>query len=315
MHYWWVNQNQTHREQISGGFLWSPKRKSSKTKPNGIYNQFYDNMRLTNPGDIVFSFYGQHIKAIGIVTAPAQSENKPADFGDTGLYWSKNGWYVPTEFIELPNPVKPKDHMDILGPLQPKKYYPLKSNGDGLEGVYLAEIPDAMAAALIQLIGPSYQNSINQILAESGTQSVNYPYDDFLLPDRQFTGDTTKPQQVNTRRGQDLFKIRLRAVEKCCRLTGVTNSRFLIASHIKPWSKSTDDERIDGCNGLLLAPHIDHLFNKGLISFSDTGGILISNLLDHSILAAWKIDTKKNVGAFNEKQQQFLKYHREYIFK
>jgi DMSO/TMAO reductase YedYZ molybdopterin-dependent catalytic subunit len=26
MRYWWVNQNQTYRHEVAGGYLWSPKR-------------------------------------------------------------------------------------------------------------------------------------------------------------------------------------------------------------------------------------------------------------------------------------------------
>ena len=39
----------------------------------------------------------------------------------------------------------------------------------------------------------------------------------------------------------------------------------LVASHTKPWRDSTNEERLDGENGLLLTPTIDHLFDKGFI--------------------------------------------------
>ena len=53
MTYWWVNQNQTWKHETGGGYLWSPKRKR-----NGAYSQFYENMRLVEPGDMVFmDFY------------------------------------------------------------------------------------------------------------------------------------------------------------------------------------------------------------------------------------------------------------------
>jgi hypothetical protein len=49
--YWWVNQKQTHRHEIRGGYLWSPKRRADQTR-----NRFYDNMRLVAPGDLVLSY-------------------------------------------------------------------------------------------------------------------------------------------------------------------------------------------------------------------------------------------------------------------
>lgn len=51
MRYWWVNQNRTFRQEVDGGYLWSPKRNK-----NGHRNPFYEFMREVSPGDIVFSF-------------------------------------------------------------------------------------------------------------------------------------------------------------------------------------------------------------------------------------------------------------------
>jgi putative restriction endonuclease len=87
--YWWVNQNQTYREEVRGSFMWSPKRNA-----NGARNQFYENMREVSPGDVVFSFCDTRIKALGIVTGRAQTGPKP-DFGTAGANWSQEGWFVP----------------------------------------------------------------------------------------------------------------------------------------------------------------------------------------------------------------------------
>jgi putative restriction endonuclease len=89
----------------------------------------------------------------------------------------------------------------------------------------------------------------------------------------------------------------------------------LRASHIKPWSQSTDEEKLDGCNGILLAPHVDHLFDRGFISFSNDGGILIAKELDKNVLRAWGLESKSNVGTFNERQKVFLEFHRKHVFK
>jgi hypothetical protein len=48
MHYWWVNQAQTHCHEIAGGYPWSPKRNA-----NNARNQFYENMKIVAPGDLV----------------------------------------------------------------------------------------------------------------------------------------------------------------------------------------------------------------------------------------------------------------------
>ena len=102
-------------------------------------------------------------------------------------------------------------------------------------------------------------------------------------------------------------------VETFCRVTKVANSKHLIASHIKPWSKSNDIEKLSGFNGLLLSPHIDHLFDKGFISFEGNGNLILSSQLDSSVLDNWHIDKGINVGDFRKEQQQFLEYHRDVI--
>lgn len=95
MRHWWVNQNRTYDQEISGGFLWSPK-----TKKNGGRNQFYDNMTEVRPADIIFSYCDGMIKAVGIAIGIAQSSSKP-EFGSSGDNWSSDGWLVPVIFKEL----------------------------------------------------------------------------------------------------------------------------------------------------------------------------------------------------------------------
>jgi hypothetical protein len=109
----------------------------------------------------------------------------------------------------------------------------------------------------------------------------------------------------------NLFKSNLKKVEKACRITGITDHRYLIASHIKPWSESVGDEKTDGYNGLLLAPHIDHLFNYGYISFDDLGNLLASELVPESLFISWGIPRHCNVGKFTSQQKKYLEHHRK----
>ena len=89
MRYWWVNQNQTFRQEIKGGYLWSPKRSA-----NDVRNPFYEFMREVTPGDLVFSFVDTRIVAIGTVTSYCYESPKPLEFGDAGSNWETIGWRV-----------------------------------------------------------------------------------------------------------------------------------------------------------------------------------------------------------------------------
>jgi predicted restriction endonuclease len=55
-----------------------------------------------------------------------------------------------------------------------------------------------------------------------------------------------------------------------------TREEHLRASHCKPWRDSSNEERLDGENGLLLRPNADHLFDRGFIGFEDNGDVLVS---------------------------------------
>ncbi|WP_367888454.1 HNH endonuclease [Bacillus wiedmannii] len=92
--------------------------------------------------------------------------------------------------------------------------------------------------------------------------------------------ETGKEQVIKSRIGQSSFKKALLAVEKKCRLCGVTDEHFLVASHIKLWSQSNNQERLDVNNGVLMCLNHDALFDKGYISFDKEGTIMISANLD-----------------------------------
>jgi hypothetical protein len=129
---------------------------------------------------------------------------------------------------------------------------------------------------------------------------------------------TERTAVIAARRGQGKFRANLEQIESRCRISGVTEQRLLRASHIKPWRSCTNNhERLDGYNGLLLAPHIDHLFDRGYISFEDDGAILISFRIPSSQFKLLGIDREAppRVGAFRPEQCAYLKTHRADVFR
>lgn len=307
--YWWVNQNQTYEYEVPGGFLWSPKYKA-----DGGRNQFYVNMKLAKPGELVFSFCDTYIKAVGIITKLAKSAPQP-DLGKSGVNWSTEGWFVEVDFKELSNQIRPKDHMGYLKQLLPEKYSPLQTNGNGLQSVYLAEISSDVANVLMSIIGSELESKLDPLTIGMSQSEIEADILERALTERTDIGPTKILQLVEARRGQGVFKSNLRLVEAKCRVTGITNIHHLRASHIKPWKDSDDQEKLSGSNGLLLAPHVDHLFDRGFISFADDGQLLVSKYLDAEVLSAWGMALVQNVGEFTDKQKFFLKFHRENVFE
>jgi putative restriction endonuclease len=126
---------------------------------------------------------------------------------------------------------------------------------------------------------------------------------------------TEKVAVSKARLGQGRFRANVLSIEATCRITGVSDPRLLRAGHIKPWiSCANNHERLDGYNGLSLAPNIDHLFNEGYISFEDDGTVLVSPRIDVAQLALLGIALPKSVGVFQPQRLPYLEFHRRNIF-
>ena len=314
MRYWWVNQNRTYRHEVEGGYLWSPKRNA-----NGARNPFYESMREVAPGDVIFSFMDTRILAIGIAQSNAWESPKPSEFGAAGQNWENVGWRVKVAFTPLTNRIRPKDHIDLLRPLLPSRYSPLQPNGNGLQSVYLTELPEPLAEALAGLIGGEASElllaarGVTPALAdelEHWEQKIEQEIATYaVIP------ETERTALIQARRGQGLFKERVSRIETRCRITGVDNPLHLIGSHCKPWRDASNEERLDGENGLLLTPSIDHLFDRGLISFEDRGDLIISPAAHHPSLRRMGVETQSavNVGGFTAGQKRFLDFHRNSV--
>jgi hypothetical protein len=307
MRYWWVNQNQTYKYEVPGGFMWSPFKNA-----NGARNPFYDNMDKVQPGDLVFAYAQQQVKAIGVAQKKAYSAPKPASFENASNNWSQIGWLVEVEFSQLADPVMPKEHLQVIGKYLTTKSAPLDQTGRGKER-YLVELEKGLALAMIQ-ISKAPLELISRELAPALETESDYEID-LEIHARHLEGDPDKIQLVKSRRGQGIFKANVRLVEDHCRVTGVRNIKHLRASHIKPWSVSTKEEKIDGHNGLLLSPHVDHLFDRGFISFKETGELLVSKELNPLILEQWSISSTENVGGFTKSQSAYLEFHQDSIFQ
>jgi hypothetical protein len=122
---------------------------------------------------------------------------------------------------------------------------------------------------------------------------------------------------VRRRVGQELFREALLEYwEGRCAVTGLDVPELLRASHAKPWKDATDAERLDVHNGLLLAVHLDALFDRGLLAFTDAGDALLSPQLPPGALEALGlgggVPPLRRVG---EGHQPYLQYHREQVLQ
>ncbi len=317
--YWWVNQNQTFKQEFEGGYLWSPRRSKGDK-----FNPFYENMREVAPGDYVFSFVDQKLQAISVVLYCAAPSPKPEEFGAIGANWHPTlGWMVSVRYKLLKNAISPAQHIEIIRPYLPAHRSPLQASGRGNQA-YLFSIGKEMAEVLIGLIGKEAQEFVSH-------QDYQLSKEEILVADKNRVSEwenkeqekidsdpvipaTEKEYLRKSRIGQGLFRQRLMDFEKSCRITKVTNPEHLVGSHIRPWRESDNKQRLDGENGLLLTPTVDHLFDRGFISFENNGSLIVSPVADKLSLDKMSIpDMGFNVGTFTALQKQYLDFHRDKI--
>lgn len=140
--------------------------------------------------------------------------------------------------------------------------------------------------------------------------------DQFRVKTQNMPNSTEAERLVVQRVGQDIFRSALLDYwrGRCC-VTGLAVPSLLRASHIKPWAKcASDDERLDVFNGLLLAPHIDALFDGGWISFSDRGGVLVSKDLSSTARAQLGVSSEWLIQGLTPAHAEFLAHHRKFEF-
>ncbi len=317
MRYWWVNQNQTYRQEWLGGYLWSPKRRANQTR-----NPYYEFMREVAPGDLVLSFQGTYIRKVGVAQSYCYEAPKPSEFGTVGAYWDNIGWRVDVRYFDLIHQIRPADHIEHLNNVLPSRYSPLLNDGRGSQSIYLTEVPAELMHVLAQLIGHEARTLMKADHLVDGIDGYGKGLAEWeehlihVVEHDTSIADTVRSQLILARRGQGRFKKAVRHHESLCRVTKVSRLEHLRASHIKPWRDSTNDERLDGENGFLLTPSIDHLFDRGFVSFEDNGRLIISPRAHSESLVKMGVPVDKavQVGRFTEGQKAYLDHHRNEVF-
>lgn len=171
--------------------------------------------------------------------------------------------------------------------------------------------------------GPVDERTLSQLLrraAELAMALPNHAADQYR---REITKiEATPPQATEALRltrqriGQELYRQALLDYWGGCAVTGIRQTELLRASHAKPWSEcESDEERLNVFNGFLLCAHLDALFDRGLLSFTDEGLGLISSELEASTLELLHLDKELRLRWVAAEHHAFLQWHRENVFR
>jgi putative restriction endonuclease len=288
---WWVFQNKSYPRSRAGGYLWAPMADKA-----GHKKSHWETMSLVEPGDVIFSSMDRHIVATSIAKSRAYPSSQPDP--QDAEFWAGDGRRVDVAYADLPEPI-PVDELSDLFPLLSAEAGPLTESGRGKQG-YLYAVQPMAAKRILERIGGRVD--IDQILANADAAEEPGPV-------------TTADRNQKVRVGQQKFRegvIRLWGGR--CAVTGVSDQRLLIASHIKSWRLSNDRERVDPHNGLLLEAGLDRLFDEGLITFEINGKIVISAQLSDEDRDALGLTVEMALRVIPEKTKIYLSFHSHHIF-
>jgi len=175
------------------------------------------------------------------------------------------------------------------------------------------EIDRAVALRILDLIPVSENSDVTSSLRVlCGSSSQDAP-DDIAQIEEDVPRETTKRALIDARLGQGKFREYLmQDWGGRCAVTGCSVVEVLRASHVKPWRRSSNKERLDPHNGLLLGAHLDALFDAGLISFGDDGSMLISKRVRQKDREQLRLGGGLR-RAPSEEGKRYLAYHRLYV--
>lgn len=134
--------------------------------------------------------------------------------------------------------------------------------------------------------------------------------DTFIATDR-----AERDAIVKARLGQGPWRAKLDAFWGTCALTSCDIREILRGSHIKPWKKSTNEEKLDVHNGLLLRADIDALFDKGLFTFLDDGSLKLSTHLTMAQQESLPFDLSLRLRAVPAESKKYFDFHRREVFR
>ncbi len=129
--YFYVMQNKTYLEELSGGYIWAPQR--NDIDEEGAHH--WKRMQEVKKGDIILHGFKQQVVAVSVAKTDCYAASKPDELVDK---WNKDGWKVDLDYFCFDNPIKPKAIWEELKLIQPDKYAPFNKNGNGNQGYLFA---------------------------------------------------------------------------------------------------------------------------------------------------------------------------------
>ncbi|MCM3654313.1 HNH endonuclease [Metabacillus litoralis] len=300
-----VMQGHTYLEEKDLGIIWSPQKDKGGNVPHS-----WKRMTEVKDGDRVFHYVKGNIVAISTASEGWKVASKPSIM-QIHSRWNDEGYLVNLEYHELDISVNVRDKFNEIVPLLPIKYSPFQQDANGNQG-YLYPCNEELAIKLLELISELNIYHIDEEQLEFGIDDIRRTEHNTLIP---VIAETESEVKTKIRLGQQKFRNDLLQLwEGKCALCGIDLSELLRASHSKPWKDSSNEERLDPFNGVLLCCNHDALYDKGFIAFDGQGRLHISSVICDDDYLKYGLVPSTKIQIHSENKAYF-KWHKKNIFR
>ncbi|WP_026691805.1 HNH endonuclease [Peribacillus kribbensis] len=299
-----VMQGHTYEIDRDLGIIWIPKTDKGGNTPHS-----WGRMKEVKKGDQIFHYVKGNIVAISIARGGCIEAVKPSTEDEES--GNTDGYLVHLSYHELEKPVHVRDHFDQIAPLLPLKYSPFQPNSDGNQG-YLYPCHEELAIKLLELMSELNIYLVSDEQLEFSIEEVKRTEHNTLIP---VLAETESEVQTKLRLGQQKFRRDLMPLwNGQCVLCGISLPELLQASHAKPWKDSTNSERIDPYNGVLLCSNHHALYQNGFIAFDGQGRLHISSEISEEDYVTFGIEPKTRIKIYPD-NKVYVKWHKRNVFR
>jgi putative restriction endonuclease len=294
MRYWWLNYGDDMDGQIDGGYVALPLRDSV-----GASKSSWTRLKEVRAGDLLIGCDEQTFVSIVAVLSEAERETL-----DTGGAKSFPALIIDARHVELAKWIDLEHLAQRLGEhLEPGPRPWEREPGRFGE---LHALPDAAGMFMLEAADALDGHTGHGVAGDAVVEA---------LYAGELDEDTARALD-EARAGQGSFRDNVMSLagNRCC-LSGLATPELLSVHHIKFWLSSTNDERLDPHNGLVLAPTYGVAFMSGLLSFDDEGQALISELMEPTDVARLGLRAVPGVVLRSERQRAYLAWHRAQIWR
>ncbi|KAA0944224.1 HNH endonuclease [Sporosarcina sp. ANT_H38] len=300
-----VMQGQTYHEEKELGIIWSLQQDSTGKERHSRLR-----MIEVNEGDRIFHYVKGNIVAISVAKTGCQIASKPSTMQNHDGR-DDNGYLVELEYHELEIPVNVRSEFDVILPLLPIKYSPFQIDANGNQG-YLYPCNEELSIKLLELIGDLNIYQVDEEQLELAIGTVLQTERNTFVP---MIAETESELKTKIRLGKQKFREGLLPLwDNKCVLCEIELPALLRASYSKPWKDSTDFERVDHYNGVLLCCNHDALYENGFIAFDGQGRLHISSQIPEKDYDKYSIHSKMKIDR-TEENKPYFKWHKRNLFK